>query len=172
MNCYYCQGSCIRKGKFKLVQKYQCKQCKKYRRSAYCYRKYSLETEAKVTVLSNEGLGIRSIGRVLLIPRSSVQSLILRIAGKVNPPLCTDHLQEYEMDEMHTYITRNHFSCYTYIIYAINKSSRQIIDYIIGSRNKENIGKLINKIMALSPKRIYTDKLATYNCLIPSVIHR
>jgi insertion element IS1 protein InsB len=67
---------------------------------------------------------------------------------------------------------RNHYCCCIYIIYAINKDSRRIVDYVIGRKNKENTGKLVNKLMALSPKRIYTDKLNIFAGLIPSSIHR
>jgi insertion element IS1 protein InsB len=87
MNCIYCPGTCIKKGRYKLVQKYQCKQCKKYQRSAYCYRKYDLQIETQIGLLNNEGLGISSIGRILQIPKASVQLLILRAAAKIVKPV-------------------------------------------------------------------------------------
>lgn len=172
MNCKFCSGACIKKGKYNQVQKYQCKLCKKYQQLVYRYRKYDIKIETQIRVLQNEGLGISSIGRVLQIPKASVQRLITKSAAKITAPIYNEQFQEYEVDELHTFIGKKHFSCYTYIIYAINKATRRIIDFVIGPRNKMNVGNLIEKLLALSPKRIYTDKLITYSSLIPPDIHR
>lgn len=123
-------------------------------------------------MLNNEGLGIRAIGRILQIPQTSIRYLITKIAACLMVPVWSERQQVYEVDELHNYIGRNHFSCYTYITYAINKSTRRIIDYVIGPRNKQNIGKLIEKLLGLTPRRIYADRLSTFSCLIPCAVHR
>jgi insertion element IS1 protein InsB len=172
MKCNYCNGLCIKKGKYKASQKYQCKDCNKHQRAVYCYRKYDSDTDQQVTLLSNEGMGISSISRVLGIPKTSVQRRINHASSKVIAPENNEQGQEYEMDELLTFIGRNHYSCYTYIIYAINRVTRKVIDYVIGKRTKENIRKLTNKLLKLWPKRIYTDKLNIFESLIPAAIHR
>ena len=42
---------------------------------------------------------------------------------------------------------------------------------VIGNRSKEHLAHVINQLLTLSPKRIYTDKLVQYNSLIPVTIH-
>jgi insertion element IS1 protein InsB len=172
MNCNYCNGLCIKKGKYKTAQKYQCKDCKKYQRAVYCYRKYDSHIDQQVTLLNNEGVGISSISRVLGIPKTSVQRRINHASSKVIAPENNERGQEYEMDELLTFISRNHYSCYTYIIYAINRVTRKVVDYVIGKRTKDNIRKLTNKLLKLLPKRIYTDRLNIFESLIPVAIHR
>lgn len=171
MKCNYCKGRCIKKGRYKQTQKYRCKDCQKYQRSTYRYQQYDSKVNNQIALLNNEGLGISSIGRILRMPKTTVQRRLLIASSKISARAYTETGQEYEVDELHTYIGKNHFSCYTYIIYAINRSTRKVIDYVIGSRSKENIGRLVNKLMKLSPKKIFTDRLSTYACLIPKSIH-
>jgi insertion element IS1 protein InsB len=172
MNCNYCNGLCIKKGKYKSAQKYQCKDCKKYQRTVYYYRKYNSGTDRQIRLLNNEGMGISSISRVLGIPKSSVQRRIMHASLNIITPVYNEEGQEYEMDELLTFIGRNHYSCYTYIIYAINRVTRKVVDYVIGKRTKDNIRKLTHKLLKLLPKRIYTDKLNVFESLIPTAIHR
>ena len=77
----------------------------------------------------------------------------------------------YEVDEMQTFIGRNHPSCYTHIAYAINRATRKVIDFIAGPRTKENIRQVIEKVLLLKPRKIYTDGLNLYPSLILSAIH-
>lgn len=172
MKCNYCPGICIKKGYYKNVQRYLCKKCRKYQQAEYSYQKYDSTIEKQVTLLNNEGMGINSISRILSIPKTSILRLLLRASFKINQPVPIEQGQEYEVDELHTYVGRNHSSCYTYIIYAINRATRKIIDCVIGARSKENIGKLVNRLKTLSPKRIFTDKLNIFGRLIPRSIHR
>ncbi len=170
MRCNYCKGMCIKKGKYGITQKYQCKACKKYQRAVYCYCRYDKDAEDQVRLLNNEGVGIASIGRILGMPRTSVLMVLSRAAAKTAEPDEREHSQEYEIDEVHTYIGKKASPCY--ITYAINRLTRTVIDFVIGARTKENIGRLIDKLMLLAPKRIYTDKLNIFPLLIPAAIHR
>ena len=86
-------------------------------------------------------------------------------------PKVNEVSQDYEIDEMVTYIGKKSPSNYTYIIYAINKSTGQIIDYFIGRRTKENIKKVVDKVMQLSPHKIFTNGLNIYPSLISPNIH-
>lgn len=153
-----------------MVQKYQCSQCKKYQRSGYVYRSRTIEEEQQVKILNNEGIGISSMSRILLIPKSSIQMLLLRCALKLTDPPYDAIKKDYEIDELYTYIGKKNASCY--IIYAIERSTRKIIDFVTGSRTKENIQRLIKRLLELIPRRIYTDKLNVFQSLIPSIIHR
>lgn len=168
MKCKYCQGACIKKGYYKRVQKYLCKNCNKYQRIAYRNRTYCSKQEDKITVLNREGVSISSISRILSIPKTSVQRRIERI--KKEKPVFTERRQVYEVDELYTYIGRKSNPCY--IMYAINRRTKQVIDFVCGSRNRENIEKIIGVLLSLSPKRIYTDKLNIFSAVVPGFLHR
>jgi insertion element IS1 protein InsB len=172
MKCNYCPGLCIRKGWYKETQKYQCKTCKKYQRSVYTYQKYDCQVDAQIITLNNEGLGISSIGRVLRIPKITIVRRILKLSSNISRPILNERGQAYEVDELHTFIGKSAPSCYTYIIYAINRANKKIVDFVTGPRTKENVGRLINKLLTHSPARIYTDKLNIFPALIPRNIHR
>jgi IS1 family transposase len=88
----------------------------------------------------------------------------------IKAPVCQETKQVYEMDELYTYIGKKTNPCY--IIYAINRKTKRVIDCICGARTKENINKIVQKILSLSPKRIYTDKLNIFGTLIPASLHR
>lgn len=120
-------------------------------------------------MLNNEGVGISSMSRILQIPKSSVQMLIIRAASKVVPPPCSNSGQEYEVDGLYTYIRNKSAGCY--IIYAIDRKTREVTGFIIGNRSKENISNIIRLLLSLSPRRVYTDKLVTYRSLIPYNLH-
>ena len=96
MECKYCKGRCIKKGLYKGVQKYQCKSCKVFQRSLYRQRNYDKAIQQQVTLLNNEGISISSIGRILQMPRSSVQLILLKTAQKINPPQIIETGQVYE----------------------------------------------------------------------------
>jgi|GEM_PF-18726 len=172
MQCQYCNASCKKKGWYKQTQKYQCTACSKYQRLSYSYQKTSFNQLQQIIVFNNEGLGIRSIGRILQIAPTTVQRKILGLAKAVNPSLLLETNQEYEVDELCTFVGNKSPTTYTYISYAINRKTKQVMGFVTGSRSKENLRPLIDRLISLSPKRIYTDKLNVYPLLIPSSLHR
>lgn len=125
MNCNYCKGKCIKKGFYKTIQRYQCKACGRNQRRTYRNRKYTGWTDEQITVLNREGVGISSIGRILSIPKTSVQRRIKRVEKNKPKPVFTERGQVYEVDELYTYIGRKSNPCY--IIYAINRRTTQVI---------------------------------------------
>lgn len=170
MNCKNCKGECIKKGFYKNAQKYQCKACGLHQRQAYRNRKYTEQTDAEITLLNGEGVGISSISRILSIPKTYVQRRIEQMKKEKLKPVFVERGQVYEVDELYTYIGRKANPCY--IMYAINRKTKQVIDFVSGSRSRENISKLINALLGLSPKRIYTDKLNVFGSVIPNFLHR
>jgi len=106
--CRYCSATCIKKGFYKGVQKYFCSTCNKYQRSKYQYRITSAQDDKNITLLNNEGMGISSIGRYLQIAKTTVRRRILLISQKLAAPVFSETNQVYEVDEMQTFIGRNH----------------------------------------------------------------
>ncbi len=170
--CRYCSATCKKKGFYKGIQKLYCPACNRYQRVAYRYRLATLKNDHNIVLLNNEGMGISSISRYLHIPKTTVRRRILLISKKLKPPAISETNQVYEVDEMQTFIKENKPSSYTYITYAINRATKQVIDFVVGSRSKEVIGKVTAKLLSLSPKKIYTDGLNIYPSLIPQNLHR
>jgi len=58
MKCIYCQSDCIKKGKVKNVQRYQCKHCGKTQQSSYSKPPIGKEKYEWVRNLTIEGCSI------------------------------------------------------------------------------------------------------------------
>jgi IS1 family transposase len=129
-------------------------------------------SEEKITLVRDmncEGVGIRSMSRLLKISSSSVQRKLVILNKQVVQPIFIESNQEYEIDELRTYISNKKNECW--IIYAINKTTRQVIDFAVGKRTKENIQKIVDAVLLLSPKRIFTDRLNIFPRLIEKAKH-
>lgn len=170
MECKYCKEQCKKAGKYKSIQRYQCKTCNRYQQESYTKQRIAQEKYDWVCCLNNEGNGISSIARLLHISKSSVQRTIIHLASMLKMPVYQETGQCYQVDELRTYCGNKGKECW--IIYAINAKTGKVIDFCIGRRTKENIKKVIDNILVLNPKRIYTDGLNIYPGLIPKTIHR
>jgi len=165
MICKYCQNHCIKKGvRSTGKQCYQCKNCKKYQQSTYIKIHITQEQYNWVLNLHNEGNSLSGIGRLLHISVSSVQRVIIRLVRLKTKPVIQEKGEEYEMDELCTFCGKKENRIW--LIYAINRRTRQIVDFVIGRRTRENIGKVVNNVLALDPKCICTDKMNMYPTLI------
>jgi insertion element IS1 protein InsB len=169
MKCQYCKGSCIKKGCYKRRQLYRCSSCGKYQRSTYLKKRISETQIDLVGIWNNEGAGVSSISRVLKMSKSSVLRKLIFIEQQTEKPNIDETNQEYEIDEMRTYIGSTENECW--IMYALNKVTRDVIDFAIGRRTKENIKKVVDAVLVLNPKRIFTDGWNVYPGLIPKEKH-
>jgi len=170
MNCRYCQNSCVKSGIRNGTQRYRCKFCKKYQQENYTKPRIPQEKYEWTVRLNNEGCGISNIARLLEISKSSVQRLIERIVKEIKMPEINEVGQSYEIDELRTYCgnKRNEL----WLIYAINRYSKQIINFVVGRRTKENIAIVVSVIQKLQPRSIYSDRLNIYETLINKSIHK
>ena len=106
MKCPKCKCSKkVKNGYIKDMQRYKCKDC------GYNYTvekrsgEYSKETKRKALQLYLEGLGFRSIGRVLGVSNVSILNWIRNFGEKVKDLQSDSNPIEYaELDEMHSYI--------------------------------------------------------------------
>lgn len=172
LNCKYCTKVCIKKGVRNKIQQYYCKECCKYQRAIYKNHFVSEWDSKEIVRLTNEGMSIRSISRYLAISLGNVINLIRKIAFSLHKPILIESNEEYEIDELCTYIGKNVPSNYCWITYAINRKTKQVVDWFVGKRTKENLAKVVNNVLALHPIRIYTDGLNIYKSLIPKSLHR
>ena len=171
MKCRYCNSSnCIKKGRRKEVQRYHCKDCNKGFQNSYTNKAYLDTINPFLIKLLKEGNGIRGIARILEISKSTVLSRILKISKEINIPYFNFLGCKFEVDEMWSFIENK--KNITWITYAIEQKTRDVIGFFVGRKTKDNIRSLINKILLLQPTRIYTDRLNIYPSLIPKEIHK
>lgn len=167
--CNYCKTLCIKKGVRNGIQKYVCPDCGRYQQSKYTYKLYDVKQDEEIIRYSKEGCGISSIARLTGLSKSMVQLRLTEISNLLKKPVYKERNQEYELDGMSVKVAGEKD---IYLIYAINRRTRKIIDFVIGKRTKENIKKVIDSIMHYYPKRIFTDGLNSYPSLIAKNIHK
>lgn len=92
------------------------------------------------------------------------------MAQSITLSLPEEESQTYEIDELKTFIGNKKNECW--VMYALNRQTRQVIHAIVGRRTKENLKKLTDNVLSLNPKRIYTDGLNIYPSLISKTIHK
>lgn len=173
MNCMYCAEKCRKKGyQSNGLQKFQCKGCGKYQQEAYSYKAYDKTLDSTLTKMVKRAGGIRDISYVLEISHTTVIDRIKKIASKISKPLFTENGQSYEADELSTKLVQKGKAKDIYVSCIINHHTGDVIDFTIGGRDKETLGKIIQPVLKLSPHRIYTDGLPTYSSLIPKEIHK
>jgi IS1 family transposase len=105
------------------------------------------------------------------ISKANVVNKIRKLGRQINPILLNERRESYEVDEMSVVIGKKDKYYPLYLIYALNKASKQIVDMVVGRRTKENIGKVIETVMSLNPKKVFTDKLNIYTALLESEVH-
>jgi len=171
MNCTKCNSSnYIKKGLRNNKQRFYCKDCKSYFQSSYSYKAYKVETNSLLVSLLKEGCSVRGISRVLKISKDTVLSRMLKISNQIKTPYFNKLGCKFEVDEMWTFIGNKTNTAW--ITYAIERETKNVIDFFVGRKTKETIRPLINKILLLEPHRIYTDRLNIYPSLIPKAIHK
>ncbi len=148
---------------------YRCKECNKYQRLTYEKVKIDCEKKDRLRRLNAEGNSTSSISRLLFITKSSVQRMLLELEREIKKPMYEEQKQTYEIDEMKTYIGNTKNECW--IIYALNRRTGRVIDFKVGRRTKVNIKLVVDAVLNLNPKRIYTDHLNIYPGLIDKRIH-
>jgi insertion element IS1 protein InsB len=140
----------------------------KYQRIRYKYQSKNVE-DSQISQLIKEGCGIRSIARILTISPSTVIRRILKIGKCIKGPSQISLGQTYQVDELFTYIgNKNNRVC---IAYSLNPATGEVIDLVVGRRNKTNLKRIISTLLLSDAKHITTDKLNIYKELIPKEIH-
>lgn len=106
MNCSRC-GSAknVKNGIIKGLQRYKCKDCGCNYTVEKRSGEYSKEVRRKALQLYLEGLGFRSIGRILEVSNVSVLNWIKKFGKDVKElQSVNDPIEYVELDEMHSFI--------------------------------------------------------------------
>ena len=104
-NCPRCSYVvCVKAGKIKDKQRYQCKACD-YHYTMFHRDSHAVEKRQALS-LYLEGLGFRSIGRILNVSHVSLYNWIKAFGDQLEMLKSTTAIKVIEMDEMHTYIAK------------------------------------------------------------------
>lgn len=171
-SCSRCVGNDFKMIKFGRTQsgkqRFQCTHCKYTYVSEYSYQAYRKSINSKIVVLIKEGMGIRSIARVLKISPTTLLKRIISISKSVKPPYIT-HGNSYEVDELRTFIKNK--KQIVWLVYALEKVSKTVVCFNLGKRTNETLNRVIQTLINSGAEKIYTDKLRNYQYLIPEKIH-
>ncbi|WP_312765462.1 IS1 family transposase [Epilithonimonas sp.] len=172
-SCSKCVGKerdFVKYGKTKCgKQRYQCRSCKTTSVLKYTYQAYQKTINPQIVQLIKEGLGIRSIARVLRISVTTLLSRIKLISKRVKLPTITLH-RSYEVDEMRTFVG-NKKNLY-WIVYALDKKTKDVISFSVGKRNYRTLSKVIRTVQDSKPVKVFTDSLVHYKFLIDQKVHQ
>lgn len=152
-SCIKCvdEPKCVKNGKDKIgKQRFICKKCKTSFVESYRYQAYKPSVNNKIVILLKEGCGIRSISRILRISTQTVLSRIKKISKEVKKPTIPFH-KAYELDEMCTYIKNK--TKKIWIVYALRKDTREVIDFVIGPRTKTTLNIVVSALQLSNAKK-------------------
>jgi len=169
MRCNRCCEQCVKKGFQKNgTQKFYCKKCGKWQQGSYLNEAWNRSTNSKIITLLKEGCGTRGISRILGISPTTITKRILKISGCLSRPQI-ELGRSYEMDELYTYVgSKANMIC---VAYAIDRTTRNIVDFKVGKRNKETLKPVVESLLLVNAQEIRTDKLSLYLNLIPKELH-
>ncbi|WP_071841671.1 IS1 family transposase [Fluviicola taffensis] len=168
MKCRHCFEPCIKKGKTGNHQRYKCSTCMKYQQEIYSYNSH-LVMDMEIIGLIKEGVGILGISRLLQISKATVIRRTVRIGKSIRRSSPIVFGQKYQVDELFTYV--GHKKNRVCVAYSIEESTGNVIDIVVGRRNKTNLRKVISTLVLAEASQITTDKLNIYKELIPSTVH-
>ena len=135
----------------------------------YTYNACKEEINSQIIILTKEGCGIRSTARILNISPKTILRRIIKIAKYLCRPYSILKGKSYEVDEMFTYI--KHKDNRICIAYSLEHESKNIIDFVVGRRNKANLRKVTDTLILSKASKITTDKLNIYKQIIPKELH-
>lgn len=168
--CICCSGKLVKNGFTRAKkQRYKCKKCNKSVVENYTYNAYFSQINNQIVLLLTEGLGIRSISRVLHISTTTLLKRILAISNAISLPAMKTG-SSYEIDELCTFV-----KCKIkriWIVYAFERETKKIVGFNTGARTNLTLREVVDKVCKANPKAVFTDRLKNYRSLIPSFIHK
>lgn len=171
MNCKRCNGKCIKNGfQANGKQRFYCKTCQLSQQESYIYFAYKPSINHQIYKLINNSCGINDISRVLSISRHTVKKRLWHISKQTKRPVLKEYQQSYEIDEMK--IKGCGMGDNFWVSYAINRNTKQVINFCTGRRTALQLSKIVNPVLLLNPKCIYTDRWVSYKSIIPKALHK
>lgn len=171
MSCRYCKSENVVKNGYQPngCQKYHCRNCLRYFQKNYTYQA-AITDDKQIIILTKEGCGIRSIGRILNISPFTVIRRIKKIASKFERPYPILKGKVYEVDELFTYVKNKYTR--VCIAYSYEPKTGYVLDISVGTRCKQTLRRVTDTLILSEAKTVYTDGLDLYKQLIPENIHK
>lgn len=113
----------VKDGFVRKKQRYKCKKCNFRYTVRYKSGSASPEIKRQALHLYLEGLGFRSIGRILKYSNVSVLNWIRSFGKQVQAIKSEKKIYKMEIDEMHTYVSKKTINGYGYLLIELEKSS-------------------------------------------------
>jgi len=168
--CAYCAGKLVKNGFSRSrKQRYKCKDCNKTIVENYTYNAYFSYINKQIVILLTEGVGIRSIAKILQISATTLLKRIIAISDRVNLPVMTPE-SSYEIDELCTFVKAKNKRIW--IVYAFERETKNIVGFNVGARTNLTLKKVVDKVLNANPQAVFTDRLKNYRSLIPQCIHK
>ena len=169
---FYKHGFVISKGS--KIQRYCCKNCG-CQFSKSNHSRFDFETKKLAYKMYKEGLGFRSIGRVLNVSFMTVIKWIKNFALELKKALVnTEVPNEFDIiqiDEIFSYVKKKSQKRFIWI--AFNQARSRVIDYEIGDRSTKTLDKLYTRLESTYKIKYYgTDHYASYSELISFNKHK
>lgn len=159
----------IKAGFVRSKQRYACKACE----SRYLYlpnqKMVRSAKQQQAVELYLEGLGIRSISRIIRLSHVTVMCWLKNKAKNLKPvlPLQANHI---EIDELYFYLKTKKKKHWLWL--AICRESKRILAFQIGGRGKVTLQKLMYKIEPIQCERFYTDEHGPFKAVLSKEKHR
>lgn len=157
MECQYCQSP-----------------CKKDQQKTYTYKAYKKVIKMLIPELMKVGNSFNGLASGLGINRKTITTEVMQVSVRIrkNRIALKEQNKSYEIDEVQTYVKKNIPCNYIYVGYAINRLTKQTINFVVGKRTSENLKKVVQTVISLNPKRVYADGLNIYKGLITKEKHK
>jgi transposase-like protein len=98
--CTFCGNYMIKHGKSSANKiRFKCKKCNRTQVDNYSYKAYNQDINLNIVKLTKEGVGIRSIARLLNISTTTLLSRVVLIAKNIKQPIIPKN-KSYEVDEI------------------------------------------------------------------------
>jgi transposase-like protein len=138
MECPKCKKEKNPKAGFaKGRQRYYCKACKYYYTVANKSGLKSDETKRLAFEMYLEGLGFRSIGRILKISYGTVYQWILKWGKNLELPKRNEPIEVVELDELHTYVSQKKTTAGYGLLLIDMESGLSLLSVAIGERKQD-----------------------------------
>lgn len=124
----------------------------------------------QVVRLLCSGVSARGIGRLLGTSAPTVLRALRRAAAGVSRPVSPAPGLDYEIDELRVVVGKKQRPYY--LTYALCRQTRQVVSFTVGYRNKSNLGRVVQRVLSLALRRIYTDRYNLYATPVPCYLHR
>ncbi|MDI9341692.1 MAG: IS1 family transposase, partial [Sediminibacterium sp.] len=162
----------VKAGKSGNKQRYMCKGCGRKTTENSREKKYSTYKKNKAIELYLEGLSIRSVARITKTSHVTLQRWIQQAAKKVKPQHIT-YSNAIEIDELYYFVgkrkqTKGKLSARKrWLWLAVCRTTRRILAFEGGSRERTTLKKLTSKIQHIACTRYYSDEHTSFTGLLP-----